>query len=219
MTRIARLTLLTLALLAAFAGRSALAAAPEVEKTDHGTTAAPAHGAGHDDTKAELLRGPEAGLIPALTTLIVFVLLVAVLGKFAWGPISQGLKAREDKIRHDIEEAEAARARAEATMKEYQAQLATAEARVRELLSKAEKDAEQISQGIRATAEQEAQATKGNALRDIDQAKREAVREVHEQAVILSTRAAEKILRRNINADDQRDLVRASLEELQTVKG
>jgi F0F1-type ATP synthase membrane subunit b/b' len=42
---------------------------------------------------------------------------------------------------------------------------------------------------------------------------------VHEQAVILSTRAAEKILRRNINADDQRDLVRASLEELQTVKG
>ena len=218
MTRIARLTLLTLALLA-FAGRPALAAAADVEKSDHGTAAAATAGEHHDHTKAELLRGPDAGLIPALTTLIVFVLLVVVLGKFACGPISQGLKAREDKIRRDIEEAEAARARSEAALKEYQAQLATAEARVRELLAKAERDAETIAQGIRTTAEQEAQATKGNALRDIDQAKRAAVREVHEQAVLLSTRAAEKILRRNINPEDQRDLVRASLEELQTVKG
>jgi len=217
MTRIARLTLLSLALLA-FAGRAALAA-PEVEKSDHETTtAAPAHGEGHGDPEAKLLRGPGEGLIPALTTLIVFVLLVALLGKFAWGPISQGLKAREDKIRRDIEEAEAARARAEASQKEYQAQLATAEARVRELLAKAEKDAEQIAAAIRMNAEQEAQGTRANALKDIDNAKRDAVREVHEQAVILSTRVAEKILRRNINAEDQRELVRTSLEELQTVK-
>ena len=45
-----------------------------------------------------------------------------------------------------------------------------------------------------------------------------AIRQVHEQAAVLSTRIAEKILRRNLNPDDQRELVRESLEQLQTVK-
>ena len=44
----------------------------------------------------------------------------------------------------------------------------------------------------------------------------EALREVYEQAANLATNVAEKILRRNLNAADQRDLVNASLEQLQT---
>jgi F-type H+-transporting ATPase subunit b len=166
----------------------------------------------------ELLTGARESLITALTTLVVFGLLVVILGKTAWGPIARGLQEREDKIRRDIEEAEAARAKAEATQREYAAQLATAEAKVRELLAKANDDAEQIAQNVRIRAQQEAQETKENATREIQGAQREAIRQVHEQAAVLSTRIAEKILRRNLNADDQRDLVRESLEQLQTVK-
>ena len=44
-----------------------------------------------------------------------------------------------------------------------------------------------------------------------------AVREVHNQAATLSTMIAEKIIRRSLNASDQADLVRESLEQLQTV--
>ena len=43
-----------------------------------------------------------------------------------------------------------------------------------------------------------------------------AVADIHRQAAELSTAIAEKILRRNLNADDQRDLVNSSLEQLQT---
>lgn len=218
MTRTVRTTLLNLTLFAV-----ALALAPaattraaDVEPHGTGTTAA---GAEDHGVKAELLRGPaEGGLITAVVTLIVFLLLVAVLGKFAWGPISKGLQEREDKIRRDIEEAEAARARAEASLKEYQAQLATAEARVREMLAKANTDAEQISGTIRARAQQEAQETKDNATREIDNARRAAVRQVHEEAAVLATRVAEKILRRNLNPDDQRDLVAASLDQVETIR-
>jgi F-type H+-transporting ATPase subunit b len=174
------------------------------------------HGAAEE--KPELLRGPRESLITALVTLIVFGLLVVLLGKTAWGPIAKGLQDREDKIRRDIEEAEAARARAEATMKEYQAQLATAEQKVREMIAKANADAEQIAASIRARAQTEAQETKENATREIDSARRDAVRQVHEQAAILATNVAEKILRRNLNPDDQRDLVRSSLEQLETIK-
>lgn len=210
MTRIARVPILLLALLAALA---LPASAADVEKADaHG------HG-GADEPKASLLRSTSEGLITGITTLVVFLGLVVILGKFAWGPIAKGLQDREDKIRHDIEEAEAARARAEASLKEYQAQLATAEAKVRELLGKAEKDAENIATNIRMSAEKDAAEKKEGALRDIDLARRDAVRQVSEQAAVLATNVAEKILRRNLNPDDQRDLVAASLDQLQTIKG
>jgi F-type H+-transporting ATPase subunit b len=209
------------------AAAAPLPTARAADEPAHGTATveseggASAHGAaaaGHEEEKPELLRGPKESLITALTTLVVFGALVVVLGKTAWGPIAKGLQDREDKIRRDIEEAEAARARAEATQREYQQQLATAEAKVRELLAKATTDAEQIANSIRTRAQQEAQETKENATREIDNARRDAVRQVHEQAAMLSTRIAEKILRRNLNADDQRDLVAASLDQVETIK-
>ena len=216
-------TLVLLAALAplALAATTARAAGAEEHGTSHVDTtkaeAAESKG-GHGEEEPNLLRPANESLITALTTLIVFAVLVAVLGKVAWGPIAKGLQEREDKIRRDIEEAEAARARAEATQRDYAAQLATAEAKVRELLAKATADAEQVSAGIRTRAQEEAQVLKENATKEIHSAQREAVRQVHEQAAVLSTRIAEKILRRNLNVDDQRELVRESLEQLQTVK-
>jgi F-type H+-transporting ATPase subunit b len=213
--------LLTLSLAALYAVGTALparaadphdAGAAKVE----GETGHAAHGAAD---KPELLRGPKESVITAIVTLIVFVALVAVLGKTAWGPIAKGLQDREDKIRRDIEEAEAARAKAEATMKDYQAQLATAEAKVREMLTKATVDAEQIATNVRTRAQQDAQEIKENATKEIDSARRDAVKQVHNEAALLATRVAEKILRRNLNVDDQRALVETSLEQLQTIKG
>jgi F-type H+-transporting ATPase subunit b len=216
MTRIQRLTLLTVALLAAVALAPGAARAADVEKSDHNAAGTAGHG---DDVDATLLRGGSEGIITGITTLVVFLGLVVVLGKYAWGPIASGLKAREDKIRQDIAEAEAARARSEATLREYQAQLAQAEQKVRELLAKANTDAELIAAGIKARAQQDAEETRDRTTREIDGARRDAVRQVHEQAAVLATNVAEKILRRNLNPNDQRDLVAASLDQLQMVKG
>lgn len=169
--------------------------------------------------KETLVKGPSESLITAATTLIIFVVLLVVLGKSAWGPILTGLKSREDKIRKDISDAEAARARAEATLREYSAKLAAAETEVREMISKATADAERAATAVRARAQQEAEETKERAIKDIDAAAKQAMAEVYEQTASLATDVAEKILRRNLNADDQRDLVNQSLEQMQTLKG
>ena len=158
------------------------------------------------------------GLITGLATIIIFVLLVAILGKYAWGPILSGLKAREEKIRKDIADAEAARAKAEATLREYNAQLATAEQKVRDMIAKATSDAEQLAASIRARAQQESEETKERAMRDIENAREQALAEIYAQTAELSTRIAEKILKRNLNADDQRELVNQSLQELEEVR-
>jgi F-type H+-transporting ATPase subunit b len=158
------------------------------------------------------------GLVSALTTLVVFLLLLVVLTKFAFGPIAAGLKKREDKIRFDIEAAEKARADAERALANYNQQLATAQSQVQSLISQASADAEKLATNIKMRAQQEAEEARSRTLKEIDQARSAAVAEIHEQAAVLATTVAEKILRRSINADDQRDLVAASLAELKSAR-
>ncbi|HEV7301348.1 MAG TPA: F0F1 ATP synthase subunit B [Tepidisphaeraceae bacterium] len=178
-------------------------------------TVALAAPAGDDHAAPTLLNAPNTGMVTAITTLIVFILLLAILSKFAWGPITKGLAEREQKIRDEIQNAEKARLAAEARLREYDAKLATADAQVRELLNKATADAERAATTIRMQAQQESEEAKERAIRDIEAARKDALRDVYEQTAMLATTVAEKILRRNLNADDQRDLVNASLEQLQ----
>lgn len=181
------------------------------------TTAA--MGAEAAEGEAPSLIGPiTAGLVPAITTLVIFLLLLVVLGKYAWGPIASGLKAREDKIRKDIADAEAARARAEATLREYEQKLADAQDQIRSLIQAATADADKAAEQIRYRGRVEAEEIKEKANRDIEASRDEAVREIYAQAAELSTGIAEKIIRRNLNADDQRDLVDESLNRLQAVR-
>lgn len=173
--------------------------------------------AGKSDEPSSPLYGVGQGVITGTVTIAIFVVLVAVLSKYAWGPILAGLRAREEKIRKEIAEAEAARARAQATLEEYNRQLATAEQKVRELLNKAAADAETIAAQIRTHAQQEAEETREQAVKDIEAAREQALAEIYAQTADLATLVAEKILRRSINADDQRVLVNESLRDLETV--
>ena len=154
----------------------------------------------------------------AIWVLVIFVVLLAILYPTAWKNVLAGLKAREQRIRADIAEAEHARAKAEATLKEYNTQLAAAEAKVRDMIGAAVVQGERVAADIRAKAVAEAEESRQRAVRDIESARKQALAEIYERAAELSTGIAEKILKRNINADDQRDLVRRSLEELQTVQ-
>lgn len=181
------------------------------------------HGGGHDghavDTRLVPIPPSKDTLMTSVWVIIIFVVMLAILYPTAWKNVLAGLKAREERIRRDIADAEAARAKADATLKEYNAQLAAAESRVRDMLAKATAEGEQIAANIRTRAQQEAEDTKERATRDIDAARDQAVAQIHEQAAVLATSVAEKILRRNLNADDQRDLVAQSLSEVETIGG
>jgi F-type H+-transporting ATPase subunit b len=156
------------------------------------------------------------GLITAIVSLVIFVVLLTILSKTAWGPIATGLAAREAKIRQDIETAERARREGEAALANYKKQIADADAQVREKLASAQKDAEAIAARLKADAEKDISEAKNRANREIEESKNAALAEVRAQAASLSTAVASKILKRNINEADQADLIRSSLEELQS---
>ena len=201
------------------------AAAPHGDAPAH-TTAAPApHGAaaaGHEAPPLLPSNAHEAvehTLAPAIWTLIIFVIMLIILYRTAWQQILAGLKKREERIRSDIANAESARKRAEETLAQYNQQLATAESQVREIIAKGQQDAERIATNMKMQAQKEAEEAKGRATRDIEDARKAALRDIYAQAADLSTSIAEKILRRNLNSHDQRELVEASLRQFQSVGG
>ena len=183
---------------------------------------APVTAFAEEEAKAPLLppftgEGSQETYFQAIWVLIIFIIVLAILYQTAWKNVLAGLKNRESRIRKDIADAEAARVKADATLKEYNNQLATAESKVRDLMSKATVDAEKIAANIRMHAQQESEEIKERAIKEIDASRKQALSEIYEQTANLSTSIAEKILRRNLNADDQRDLVNQSLEQIQSL--
>lgn len=172
--------------------------------------------AAHGGAKPPPLLSADPGT--AIWTLILFVLVLVVLGKFVWPPILKGLQGREEKIRGDIHSAEAANKQAQATLDQYKQQLAEAHAESRKLLDQARIDAETVRQRLTAAAEAEAAKLRERATADISAAKNQAVQELYARAAELSVAVAGKILQRQINDSDVKSLIDRSLTELEQKK-
>ncbi|QDU24001.1 F0F1 ATP synthase subunit B family protein [Urbifossiella limnaea] len=156
----------------------------------------------------------EPDLVNSVVTLIVFGALLAVLYKFAWGPILVGLKAREDAQYAAIEEAKKARDEAAAMRAQVQAELAKAADQVRAMLDEARNDASALRATEREAGVKEAAAERERAKREIEVAKDTALDEIYRTAVDLATSLSAKTLGRQISADDHRKLLDESLVEL-----
>lgn len=158
---------------------------------------------------------PFAGAIyQSIAALICFALLVVLLAKFAWGPIIAGLQARENKIKDDLESAETKAREATETLDQYRNQLAEAQKQAQQVVEEARKSAEQAASKVKAEAEAEINRMKDRATAEIESAKEQALSEVYAQTAELSTQIAGRILKREINASDQQQLVSDSLAEL-----
>src|SRR5256885_708541 len=129
------------------------AADERATEAEHSAAAATGHG-GEGHKKYELLPDPSDAQTwySAVWVLIIFLVMLAILYPTAWKNVLAGLKAREERIRKDIADAEAARLKADATLRQYNEQLAAAEGRGREILSKATQEGDRLRAKIRAQA-------------------------------------------------------------------
>ena len=152
--------------------------------------------------------------MPAVTALVVFSIFFLVLRVAVWPKILKGLEDRDDKIRTEIESAEEAREQAKAALAEYQQSLAEARQHANELVAKAKADAKSAAAELRARNEVELTELKQRATREIDLARQAAVKRLHEETASLAADIAGKILKREINANDQQRLIDESLGEL-----
>lgn len=150
----------------------------------------------------------------ALFSLITFVLFVAVLGKFAWGPMIQGLDKRELGIQKAIDDAEEGRRKAQAMLAEYEQKLKAAEQTVQAMVAEARRDAERTSQDLIANAQREVSLIRDRAKDDIRQATDTALAEVFTQINSQVVLATEHVLGRALDEADQDRLVGQALAEI-----
>ena len=149
----------------------------------------------------------------ALCTLIVFLLLLGLLAKFAWGPILMGLNRREQAIIARIEAAKSSADEAAAQLAEYRAKLAAAGQEAQELLAKARRDGEASADAIRRAAQDAAARERDRAIADIQAAKNVAVAEIGRHAADLAVKLAGRIVRRELSPQDHSAMIAEALEK------
>ena len=152
--------------------------------------------------------------LPALTSLVVFILFFLALRVKVWPQISSGLEDRERKIREEIESAEQAREKANAALAEYESSLAEARKEANETIARAREDAKAAADELKKRNEAELTEMKERAKQDIETARRAAITELHSETANLAAEIARRILQREISAEDQQRLVDESLQEL-----
>ncbi len=152
--------------------------------------------------------------MPAVTTLVVFLLAFGFLYIKVWPKILKGLEDRQNKIRQEIANAEQAREQANAALAKYEKELASARQEANQLIAQARADAKAVAKDLRDRNEAQLVEMKQRATRDLESAKRAAITELHAETATLAADIAGRILKREISAADQLRLVEESLGEL-----
>lgn len=198
--------------------RTAMAEPPKHASTDAAHAAAE-HAGGHaEHEKADVIPTVSQGIVPGIVSLVIFTAVFGILAAMVWPKILKGLNDREEKIRSEIESAEAARRQAKDALEEYQQSLSQARAEAQKMIEQARIQQAAYAAELKAKAEAEASALRERAMKDIESAKRAALADIYTQTATLATSVASKILRREVRVDDQQRLVEESLQALQSAK-
>ena len=153
------------------------------------------------------------GLI--IWTIITFVLLLMVLGKFAWKPLLQALQSREQEIADSLKKAEEAKKDAERMMQENKVAMEKASTETARLIAEGRAMAEQLKIDIVAKANESAKKMLDQAKDEITREKESAMAQLRSEVADLSISVAEKILDESLDAAKQKKMVDKVLQQLQ----
>ena len=155
---------------------------------------------------------PDFGLF--FWMLVTFMLVFIILKRFAWKPIIQALREREENIREGIENAE--QAKEELVNVKVKADKVIADAVVErdQLIRQGRELKDKITSEARIQAEAEAKKTVEAAKKLIEEEKTAAINQIKVQIATLSVDIAEKIIRKKLEDDkSQKELMISLLDD------
>ena len=147
-------------------------------------------------------------------TVLTFVCLAMVLGKFAWKPILKMLDERENKIRSALEQAERARTEAAEMMKQNEKNLARAEEEYQKMIREGKALAEKMKDEIVVKAKQQAQQELKQATEEIERNIEAAKLQLRSEIANLAIKATEKILEETLDENKQKKLTDSVINKL-----
>jgi F-type H+-transporting ATPase subunit b len=151
-------------------------------------------------------------------TLLIFGLLYFILSKFAFGPITAAVEAREKALEEAIEGAKRDREAAAKLLQEHQAAIDAARGEAQKLIADSRGVSEKVRADMLEQTRQEQQDMLERARREIDAEKQRAVAELRREAVDLALAGASKVIEQNLESDRNRKLVESYLSSIATFK-
>jgi len=158
------------------------------------------------------LLSPSGGLM--LWTIIIFVVLMFVLSRFAFKPMLAAVEAREQALREAIENAQRDREEAERVLAEHRAQLERARGEAQKLITDGRSTAEKLRNDLLEQTRTQQQELLERARRDIETEKQNAIAALRREAVDLAIAGASKVIERNLDSDANRTLVESYLSSV-----
>ena len=147
-------------------------------------------------------------------TIITFLILLTLLSKFAWKPLLNALEKREDEITNSLENAEKARKELERLTTEGDEIIAQARSEAQAIVSEGKKASDQLKESTLLKAKEEAVANLEQAKEQIQVEKDKAIAEIKGEVVGLSLSIAEKLVKKNLNEEDNKSLINESLKHI-----
>ena len=152
---------------------------------------------------------PAIGLV--FWTLISFIILLVILGKFAWKPILGAVTERERSIEEALSKAEAAKEEMSRLIGENEELLKQARIERDQILKEAKQVKDQIIGEAKDAANAEGTKMIERARIEIDNQKAIAMADVKNQVATLSIEIAEKLLRKQFEDQHKQDQLVADL--------
>lgn len=160
---------------------------------------------GHGEEGGGGLFNINAGL--SVWTVVIFVSLLIVLWRFAWGPILAAVEAREKGIQDALDEARRRQEEAEKLLEEHKAQLADARRQAQQILAEGREAGDRLRKEMEGKAREESEAILERARAEIDREKEAAVDALRRESVELALAAASKLLHARLDGEQDRKLV------------
>lgn len=149
-----------------------------------------------------------------LFQLLAMLVLLALLKKFALGPLLNIMKQREDHIAGEITSAEERNKEAQKLIEEHSVLLKEAKQESQSLIENAKKLGEKQKEDIIQAARAESERLKEAARTEIVKEKEQAVSALREQVASLSVLIASKVIEKELDEQAQEKLIQDYLKEV-----
>ena len=159
---------------------------------------------------------PDPGLF--IWTILTFLVLLALLAKFAWRPLLTALQNREDAIKKSLEDAERAKLELEKLQVESAKIMQQARVEAESILTKTRADSERFREELKIKAKEEADTIVRNAQQQIQLQTRQALQQIRHEVADIAVILASKLLERNLGKEDNDRLISETLRQIETSK-
>ena len=164
--------------------------------------------AAEEGSKVDLLT-PHGGLM--LWTLLIFVGLFIILSRYAFGPITQAVEAREQALQDAIDQAKRDREEAARILAEHRTQLEGARGEAQKIIAEGRAVGEKLRTDMLEETHKQQQDILERARREIAGERDRAIAQIREEAVDLALAAAGKVIEKNLDDSANRKLVEGYL--------